>query len=83
VGKSNVSVFNQMAADNISKTLSCSWGWADNESSLDPIFKEMAAQGQTVFVATGDSGSSTPANVVWPADDPYVTAVGGTVLRCV
>jgi subtilase family serine protease len=80
VGKSNVSVFNQMAADNISKTLSCSWGWADNESSLDPIFKEMAAQGQTVFVATGDSGSSTPANVVWPADDPYVTAVGGTVL---
>jgi subtilase family serine protease len=80
VGKTNVSVFNQMAADNTSKTISCSWGWADNEKTLDPIFKEMAAQGQTVFVATGDQGSNTAANVVWPSDDPYVTAVGGTVL---
>ncbi len=80
VGKSDVSVFNQMAADNTSKTLSCSWGWADDESSLDPIFEEMETQGQTVFVATGDDGSNTPADVVWPADDPYVTAVGGTVL---
>jgi subtilase family serine protease len=80
VGKSNVSVFNQMAADNLSKSLSCSYGWADNESSLDPIFEEMSAQGQTVFVATGDQGSSTAANVVWPSDDPYVVAVGGTVL---
>jgi kumamolisin len=39
---------------------------------------EMATQGQSVFVATGDSGSSTPGDVVWPADDPYITAVGGT-----
>jgi len=80
VGKTNSSIFNQMASDNISKTLSCSWGWADNESTLDPIFEEMAAQGQTVFVATGDDGSSTPADVVWPADDPWVIAVGGTDL---
>ena len=48
-----------MAVDNTSKQLSCSWGWSDNESSLDPIFKEMATQGQTVFVATGDNGSGT------------------------
>jgi subtilase family serine protease len=80
VGKSNVSIFNQMASNNTSTSLSCSWGWKDNESSLDPIFEEMAAQGQTVFVATGDQGSNTPADVVWPADDPYITAVGGTVL---
>jgi subtilase family serine protease len=80
VGSSDVSIFNQMAADNTSKQLSCSWGWKDDESSLDPIFKEFAAQGQSVFVATGDSGSSTKADVVWPADDPYVTAVGGTDL---
>lgn len=80
VGKTNVSIINQMAADNLSKTLSCSWGWADNESSIDPLFEEMAAQGQTFFVATGDNGSGTPANVVWPSDDPNVTAVGGTVL---
>src|SRR5580704_1452810 len=78
VGSSDVSIFNRMAADNTSKQLSCSWGWSDDESSLDPIFKEMAVQGQTVFVATGDGGSGTPGDVVWPADDPYITAVGGT-----
>ena len=80
VGSSDVSIFSKMAADNTAKQLSCSWGWTDDESSLDPIFKEMAAQGQTVFVATGDFGSSTPGNSVWPADDPYVAAVGGTDL---
>jgi subtilase family serine protease len=80
VGSNDVSIFNQMAVDNTSKQLSCSWGWSDDESSLDPIFEEMAAQGQSVFVATGDNGSGTPGDVVWPADDPYVTAVGGTDL---
>lgn len=78
VGANDVSIFNQMAADNVAKQSSCSWGWSDNESSLDPIFKQMAAQGQSVFVATGDNGSQTPGDVVWPSDDPYVTAVGGT-----
>src|SRR5580704_121723 len=80
VGNNDVSIFNQMAVDNTSKQLSCSWGWSDDESSLDPIFKEMASQGQTVFVATGDDGSSTPGDVVWPADDPWITAVGGADL---
>jgi subtilase family serine protease len=80
VGSSDVSIFSKMAADNTSKQLSCSWGWTDDESSLDPIFKEMMAQGQSVFVATGDDGSGTPGDTVWPADDPYVTAVGGTDL---
>ncbi|MGD0360364.1 MAG: S53 family peptidase [Bryobacteraceae bacterium] len=80
VGNSDVSIFSQMAADNTSKQLSCSWGWSDDESSVDPIFKEFMAQGQTLFVATGDNGSSTPADSVWPADDPYLTAVGGTDL---
>ncbi len=80
VGNKDVSIFNRMAVDNTAKQLSCSWGWSDNESSLDPIFKEMGVQGQTVFVATGDNGSGTPGDVVWPADDPYVLAVGGTDL---
>lgn len=80
VGNSDVSIFNRMAADDSAKQLSCSWGWRDDESSLDPIFKEMAVQGQSVFVATGDNGSITPGDVVWPADDPYITAVGGTDL---
>ncbi len=80
VGNKDVSIFNRMAVDNTAKQLSCSWGWSDDETSLDPIFKEMAAQGQTVFVATGDDGSGTPGDIVWPADDPYILAVGGTDL---
>jgi|SRR5579862_7587837 len=80
VGKSNVSILNRMVSDNSAKQLSCSWGWADNESTVDPIFQEMAAQGQSFLVATGDSGSSTPGDVTWPSDDRLVTAVGGTVL---
>jgi len=80
VGSKPASIFNQMAADDTSQQLSCSWGWKDDENSLEPIFKEFAAQGQTLFVATGDDGSSTHAKDTWPADDPLVTAVGGTDL---
>jgi subtilase family serine protease len=80
VGRVDASILNRMAVDNTSKQLSCSWGWTDNESVLDRIFKEFAAQGQSMFVATGDNGSGTPGDSVWPADDPYVTAVGGTDL---
>ena len=80
VGKNDISIFNQIAIDNVAKSVSCSYGWAKDQSSLDPILQEMAAQGQSVFVATGDQGSNTAANVVWPSDDAWVTAVGGTVL---
>ena len=79
---SDVSIFNRMATDNISKSLSCSWGWnpADPRSD-DPIFKEFAAQGQTLFVASGDNGAyRTRSRDVYPADDAYVTSVGGTDL---
>jgi len=79
---SDVSIFNRMATDNICKSLSCSWGWDPADfSSNDPIFKEFAAQGQTLFVASGDSGAyRARSRDVYPADDAYVTSVGGTDL---
>jgi kumamolisin len=79
---SDVSIFNRMATDNIAKSLSCSWGWSPADSSSnDPIFKEFAVQGQSLFVASGDSGAySSKSPYVYPADDVYVTAVGGTDL---
>jgi kumamolisin len=79
---SDVSIFNWMATDNKAKSLSCSWGWSPADpSSDDPIFKEFAAQGQNLFVASGDSGAyNTRSSYVYPADDPYVTSVGGTDL---
>jgi len=80
--KSDVSIFNRMATDNIAKSLSCSWGWNPADpASDDPIFKEFAAQGQTIFVSSGDAGAyKSKSRFVYPADDAYVTSVGGTDL---
>jgi len=79
---SDVSIFNRMATDNTAKSLSCSWGWSPADpTSDDPIFKEFQAQGQSLFVASGDSGAyKTRSRDVYPADDAYVTSVGGTDL---
>jgi hypothetical protein len=63
-------------------TIGCSWGWTPADpSTLDPYFERMAAQGQTFFVASGDS-STWPAQqlIAWPADDANVVSVGGTDL---
>ena len=81
------------------QVISTSWGLP--ESQEDPailtaenaIFQKMAAQGQSVFSATGDFGAYDAYNpttailtglgrlsVDSPASDPYVTAVGGTTL---
>jgi subtilase family serine protease len=79
---SDVSMFNKMATENKAKSLSCSWGWSPADpTSDDPIFKEFAAQGQNLFVASGDSGAyKSGSRYVYPADDAYVTSVGGTDL---
>ncbi len=79
---SDVSIFNRMATDNNAKSLSCSWGWSPADpTSDDPIFMEFAAQGQTLFVASGDDGAySTRSSDVYPADDAYIISVGGTDL---
>ena len=80
IGGSDVDIFNRMATDNISKTISISWTWGPADpGSDDPIFKQFAAQGQTVFAASGDSGAFTTSSS-YPADDVNVTAVGGTDL---
>jgi len=85
-------VLNAMAASNSIKSLSCSWGWSGGPSgTTDNIFKQMAAQGQSFFSASGDSDAfttgSTSANGVdnpslnnTPSSSPYITQVGGTTL---
>jgi subtilase family serine protease len=84
IGVGDVDIFNQMATDNTAKQLSCSWGWnPDDTSSDDPIFEEFAAQGQTLFVASGDAGAYTGSNATddsYPAEDVYIVAVGATDL---
>ncbi len=80
VGRDDVSILNQMAVDDTSKQLSSSWGWTADAATLDPIFEEFAAQGQTFVDATGDDGYHLLRDAVWPGDDQYVTGVGGTDL---
>ena len=71
-------VLNRMATDNSARQLSCSWGYGIN-STTEQIFKQMIAQGQSFFTASGDSGAYSN-GVMPPADDPNVTSVGGTAL---
>jgi kumamolisin len=58
-------------------------------NTLTTIFQQAAAQGITVLAASGDDGAYTchqvdpsdnDLSVSVPADNPYVTAVGGTAL---
>jgi subtilase family serine protease len=82
VAHNPVSILNRMASDNTSKQLSTSWGWAGQKGDFaveDPIYKEMAAQGQTFLTASGDF-SSLKASGPWPEEDANLTAVGGTDL---
>jgi len=79
-GNTPIDILNQMATDNIAKSLSNSYGWGAEAQVEDPVYLEYAAQGQTFVSATGDDGANLQQGGVWPADDNHVTAVGGTDL---
>ncbi len=102
------------ASENIADTVSISWGQPELNFFAEPsqniaadtylldafhdAFLEMGIQGQSVYVASGDSGSydtvrscpnsgtpsvkkpvcNAPYSVDMPANDPAVTAAGGT-----
>lgn len=87
--------YNQMATDNLAKQVSTSWGIGEDltieehRKTLNAIFQQMAAQGQTMYAAAGDTGAygdyrtknSMALIVSDPACQPYVTSVGGTSLK--
>ena len=80
-GKQPLAILARMASDDLCATLSVSWGWKPNPRLDEPVLQEMAAQGQTLLVATGDDGYHLKRGVVWPADDAWAIAVGGTDVR--
>ena len=71
-------VLNRMATDNLAKQLSSSYILDINLSTIQ-IYQQFAAQGQSFFQASGDSGAY-PGFIDATADDPYLTVVGGTTL---
>ena len=83
IGLSDVDILNAIASDDAANQVSISWSWVPDDPEVDDfLFEEMAAQGQSVFAASGDYGSySVYAPYFYPAEDAYVTAVGGTTLE--
>ena len=82
-GLDDANILNSMASENIAKQLSCSWGWRPADPATDDVFfEEFAAQGQSFFTASGDYGAFDAAisPFFYPAEDAYVTTVGGTHL---
>jgi hypothetical protein len=96
-GSGPVDVYRQIANEDRAQIVSTSWGECESDLGPGPItsesfvFSQMAAQGQSVFAATGDSGSEdcySAANGSFdtslatddPASQPHVTGVGGTSL---
>jgi subtilase family serine protease len=92
-------VLNAIASQDIAKVVSSSWGGCESQTGLQEIkaeataLEEMAAQGQSFFNSSGDSGSTmcyqTTAgtasqddslSVIDPGSQPFATGVGGTFL---
>ncbi len=91
-------VYSAIVNADTDQVVSTGWGYCEQDS--DPaltsaehsLFSQAAAQGQTVFAAAGDTGStdcygdqgtpySAQLTVDDPASQPYVIGVGGTSLR--
>ena len=70
-------------ASPLSAQISCSWSWNPADPATDdPYYQKFATQGQNFFTASGDSGSyPNSGGFYYPAEDAYVTAVGGTYLQ--
>jgi subtilase family serine protease len=83
--------------EDIGNIISISYGACEtaiqkNNFSLETVFQQAAAQGQTILASSGDQGSTACSGdtngltqaeqdaiaVNYPASSPYVTAVGGT-----
>ncbi len=92
-----LSLYMQIAKDNKADSISTSWGiicefFVNSQITLaeNQIFLQMAAQGQSMFAASGDAGAYGCARADFqppagqdpqigdPNNQPYITAVGGT-----
>ena len=84
VGNAN-DMLNRIATDNLAKQISCSWSWkgTGDNTTIDSIFQEYAAQGQSFFVGSGDWGAYNGGinNLTYQVfDHPLATVCGGTTL---
>ncbi len=70
---------NRIATDDLANQISVSWDFYPDPNT-EIIYQQFAMQGQSVFIASGDRGYSSVHGTLHSGGDPYVTAVGGTIL---
>ncbi len=83
--------YNQIVSDKKAQITTISWGECESQSgnaelqTLDNILSQGAAEGISMYAASGDSGAydcnDTNLAVDSPAGDPNITGVGGTNLQ--
>ena len=82
IGSTDTAIFGAMTTHNpLPTTISVSWVWTPADpTTLNPYFERAAVQGQTILQASGDWSTWSSTNNNWPADNAYITGVGGTDL---
>ena len=88
-GNGVIDTYNRIATDNLARQISTSWGLDETSAGSsriaeNAVFQQMAAQGQTIYSAAGDSGAYDNGSTIGvddPSSQPYVTGVGGTKLK--
>lgn len=94
-GQTVLDEYTAIANADAANVVSSSWGVCENDltpayaQAENVIFEQMAAQGQSMFGAAGDTGAfdcirsdtTTIVNVDDPSSQPWVTSVGGTSLE--
>ncbi len=82
-----INLFSRIASDNQAKVISSSWGDSENQVTAaylkaeNTLFQEFAAQGQALYVASGNNGAYDDGKTLSlddPSSNPLVIAVGGT-----
>jgi subtilase family serine protease len=91
-GQTELDEYTAIANQDKADTVSSSWAVCENDVTAgyvqaeNLVFEQMAAQGQSMFGAAGDTGAfgcirsdgTTIVNVLDPPSQPWVTSVGGT-----
>jgi subtilase family serine protease len=89
-GSGLLDLWQAIASEDAAQVVTTSWGLCEPDVGAAEaageaiVFAQMAAQGQTLFAASGDTGSEGCGTSALAVDDPagqkYVTGVGGTTL---
>jgi subtilase family serine protease len=94
-GQTELDEYATIAKQDIADSISSSWGECEADAGLayaqaeNVIFEQMAAQGQSMFASSGDTGAfecirdgtfstHAPLEQLDPASQPWVTSTGGT-----